>query len=239
MFNSWYDFKKNKAVHIEKLIEIFNKNGNLNISTNEEEPPKKFSSKEWKKFSWAEKQEILLKYRLAYISEIDVNWCPKLGTVLANDEVVDGLSERGGHEIIKKKMTQWSLRISAYSDRLLEGLDKIDWPEPLKEMQRNWIGKSEGSIVNFDIVGHDFQIKTFTTRPDTIFGASFIALSIDHPIAKNFEAPRLTSVLVSSVISLEIRKVSAQASKYHQFVKWLKLQTLAAADLIPSLCSGL
>ena len=184
MFNSWYDFKKNKAVHIEKLIEIFNKNGNLNISTNEEESPKKFSSKEWKKFSWAEKQEILLKYRLAYISEIDVNWCPKLGTVLANDEVVDGLSERGGHEIIKKKMTQWSLRISAYSDRLLEGLDKIDWPEPLKEMQRNWIGKSEGSIVNFDIVGHDFQIKTFTTRPDTIFGVSFLTLAPENSIVK-------------------------------------------------------
>ncbi|MFL2638777.1 MAG: leucine--tRNA ligase [Flavobacteriaceae bacterium] len=185
MFNSWYDFKKDKAIDIKELVKIFNKKGNINISAYETESSKRFSASDWKNFSEEEKEKILLSYRLAYISKIDVNWCPKLGTVLANDEVVDGLSERGGHEIIKKKMTQWSLRISAYSERLLKGLDKIDWPDPLKEMQKNWIGKSVGSIVFFDVLGHDLQIKTFTTRPDTIFGVSFLTIAPENQIVKS------------------------------------------------------
>jgi len=130
------------------------------------------------------KNKILLNYRLAFLSEIDVNWCPKLGTVLANDEIIDGLSERGGFEVIRKKMTQWSIRISAYSQRLLNGLNDINWPEPLKEMQKNWIGRSDGAMVTFDIENFDKQIEVFTTRVDTIFGVTFMTLAPEHPYVK-------------------------------------------------------
>ena len=123
----------------------------MNINASQSDVIKTFESKEWNSYSLEKKEEILLNYRLAYLSEIDVNWCPKLGTVLANDEIIDGLSERGGHEVLRKKMTQWSIRISAYSERLLNGLNDIDWHEPLKEMQRNWIGKSEGAMVSFNV----------------------------------------------------------------------------------------
>jgi leucyl-tRNA synthetase len=127
---------------------------------------------------------------LAYLSEIDVNWCPKLGTVLANDEIIDGLSERGDHEVLRKKMTQWSIRISAYSERLLSGLNDINWPEPLKEMQRNWIGKSEGAMVSFDVENFDKQIEVFTTRVDTIHGVSFMTLAPEHPFVKHITTDR-------------------------------------------------
>ena len=123
-----------------------------------------------------------MQYRLTYLAESQVNWCPELGTVLANDEVINGVSERGGFPVIKKKMKQWSMRISAYSDRLLHGLDKIDWPEPLKEMQRNWIGKSEGVVIKFKVHNKNQQIKAFTTRPDTIFGVTFMTLAPEHEI---------------------------------------------------------
>ena len=130
------------------------------------------------------KEKILLDYRMAFLSETEVNWCEGLGTVLANDEVKDGLSERGGYEVIRKKMTQWSIRISAYSDRLLSGLNDIDWPDPLKEMQRNWIGKSEGSLIKFDVLNFDNQIEAFTTRPDTIYGVTFVTLAPEHSLVE-------------------------------------------------------
>mgnify|MGYP005642379815 FL=1 len=181
LYNSWYDFNLGKSRSINELIDLFEKKGNLKLNASVTESTQNFSSLQWKEFSDSKKEKILLCYRLAYLSEIDVNWCPKLGTVLANDEIIDGLSERGGFEVIRKKMTQWSIRISSYSERLLNGLNRIDWPEPLKEMQRNWIGKSEGVLVKFDIKDFDKQIEAFTTRIDTIYGVTFITLAPEHP----------------------------------------------------------
>ena len=185
LFNSWYDIEKDKSICIKKLIKIFEKEGNKNINAYESESTEKFSSDQWNNFSELKKGNILLCYRLAFLSVIDVNWCPKLGTVLANDEIIDGLSERGGHEFVRKKMTQWSIRISPFSERLLNGLNNIDWPEPLKEMQRNWIGKSEGSLIKFDVKDFDQQIEAFTTRTDTIYGVTFITLAPEHPYVKH------------------------------------------------------
>jgi len=185
LFNSCYDIEKDKSVCIKELIKIFEKKGNKNISAYESESTEKFSVDQWNNFSELKKARILLCYRLAFLSEIDVNWCPKLGTVLANDEIIDGVSERGGHEVIRKKMTQWSIRISPFSERLLNGLNNIDWPEPLKEMQRNWIGKSEGSLVKFDVKDFNEQIEAFTTRTDTIYGVTFITLAPEHPFVKH------------------------------------------------------
>ena len=184
LYNSWFDLKLNKARSIDELIFIFDKNGNYELSASKNESSQEFNSKQWNSFSDQKKEKILLDYRMAFLSEIEVNWCSKLGTVLANDEIIDGLSERGGYEVIRKKMTQWSIRISAYSDRLLSGLNDIDWPDPLKEMQRNWIGKSEGSLVKFDILNFDNQIEAFTTRPDTIYGVTFVTLAPEHPLVE-------------------------------------------------------
>ena len=141
-----------------------------------------FNSEEWNSFSDEHQQKILLQYRLTFLSETEVNWCPALGTVLANDEIVNGVSERGGHPVIRKKMMQWSMRITAYAQRLLDGLDKIDWPQPLKDSQSYWIGRSEGAMVTFDVDGHDANIEVFTTRPDTIFGVSFMTLAPEHEL---------------------------------------------------------
>ena len=190
LFNSWYDLNTNKSRDIIELTSIFESNGNANIFASQSEEIKEFDSKEWNSFNSNEKDQILLNYRLAYLSEIDVNWCPKLGTVLANDEIIDGLSERGSHEVLRKKMTQWSIRISAYSERLLSGLNDINWPEPLKEMQRNWIGKSEGAMVSFDVENFDKQIEVFTTRVDTIHGVSFMTLAPEHPFVKHITTDR-------------------------------------------------
>ena len=184
LYNSWYDNKTETAKDINELILIFSKEGNTNLDACQSEEFKTFSSNDWNSFEESKKNKILLNYRLAFLSEIDVNWCPKLGTVLANDEIIDGLSERGGFEVIRKKMTQWSIRISAYSQRLLNGLNDINWPEPLKEMQKNWIGRSDGAMVTFDIENFDKQIEVFTTRVDTIFGVTFMTLAPEHPYVK-------------------------------------------------------
>ena len=184
LYNSWFDFDLNKARSIEELILIFQKNGNTNLNASKSESLEEFNSNQWNNFSELKKEKLLLKYRMAFLSEIDVNWCPKLGTVLANDEIIDGLSERGGYEVIRKKMTQWSIRISAYSNRLLSGLEDIDWPDPLKEMQRNWIGKSEGALVKFDILNFDKKIEAFTTRADTIYGVTFVTLAPEHSLVE-------------------------------------------------------
>ena len=184
LYNSWFDFDLNKARSIEELILIFQKNGNTNLNASKSESLEEFNSNQWNDFSELKKEKLLLKYRMAFLSEIDVNWCPKLCTVLANDEIIDGLSERGGYEVIRKKMTQWSIRISAYSNRLLSGLEDIDWPDPLKEMQRNWIGKSEGALVKFDILNFDKKIEAFTTRADTIYGVTFVTLAPEHSLVE-------------------------------------------------------
>lgn len=182
LFNSWYNKDSDKAEDVSTLVAKFEAEGNANVNAVADEDIKQFSADEWKNFSSKEQQEILLQYRLTYLSDTEVNWCPALGTVLANDEIVNGVSERGGHPVVRKKMTQWSMRISAYAQRLLDGLNGIDWPQPLKDIQTNWIGRSQGAMVTFDVDGHDANIEVFTTRPDTIFGVSFMTLAPEHDL---------------------------------------------------------
>ncbi len=182
LFESWYDCDADKARSIEDLIPIFSSEGNTKVNAACDDAMETFSADEWKGFSSEEQQRVLLKYRLTYLAETEVNWCPELGTVLANDEVVNGVSERGGYPVIRKKMMQWSMRITAYAQRLLDGLDKIDWPQPLKDSQINWIGRSEGAMVSFNLKGFDDTIGVFTTRPDTIFGVSFMTLAPEHEL---------------------------------------------------------
>ncbi len=185
LFNSWYDYHDNKARPISVLTEHFEKTGNQLIKAACDEDTADFTANDWLHFSEEEKQKTLLKYRIAYLSEAVVNWCPAMGTVLSNDEVKDGYSERGGHPVERKKMMQWSMRITAYANRLLEGLNKLDWPEPVKEMQRNWIGKSVGAELDFQLAEHkDKRIKVFTTRVDTIYGVTFMVLAPEHELVK-------------------------------------------------------
>ena len=184
IFNCWYNNKSQRAEKIEKLVKSFEKEGNTNINaaTNYD---KVFSSSDWKGFKEEEKQEILLEYRLAYLSNTWVNWCPELGTVLANDEVKNGVSERGGHPVEQKKMRQWCMRITAYADRLIKDLDNLDWTDAIKDTQKNWIGKSQGASIYFKTNGEKTNtIEVFTTRPDTIFGVSFIVLAPEHELVK-------------------------------------------------------
>ncbi len=182
LFNSYYDQDAQKALPIEELIARFEQNGNVDVNATKAEKTPSFSAAEWNAFSELEKSEMLLNYRLTFLAEAEVNWCPALGTVLANDEVINGLSERGGHPVIRKKMTQWMMRITAYADRLLNGLETIDWPEPIKEAQRNWIGKSKGASLLFEVQNHDAKIEVFTTRPDTVFGVTYVTLAPEHPL---------------------------------------------------------
>lgn len=182
LYNSWYNNDSNKAEAIEALLIRFEKEGNKKINAVCDDDTPHFSAADWNQFSAADKQRILLKYRLTYLADVEVNWVPALGTVLANDEIVNGVSERGGHPVIRKKMTQWMMRITAYAQRLLDGLDTIDWPQPLKDSQTNWIGRSEGASVIFKVKEHDEVIEVFTTRPDTIFGASFMTLAPEHDL---------------------------------------------------------
>jgi leucyl-tRNA synthetase len=171
LFNSWYNRKTDCAEPIGKLVLEFEKNGNGQVLAVCEEDTPSFTGMQWKAWSEKDKEKILQKYRIAYLSDTMVNWCPALGTVLSNDEVKDGVSERGGYPVERIKMMQWSMRITAYAERLLNGLDTIDWPEPVKEMQRNWIGKSMGCELTFPITNHQGEgIKVFTTRIDTVFG---------------------------------------------------------------------
>ena len=182
LFNSWYNRATDKAEPIETLVALFEKGGNAGVDAPCDDDTPTFTAEQWKAFSEVEKQRILLKYRLTYLAETEVNWCPALGTVLANDEVVNGVSERGGHPVIRKKMTQWSMRITAYADRLLQGLDTIDWSESIKESQRNWIGKSVGASIDFVVAEGDHKITVFTTRPDTLFGVTYLTLAPEHPL---------------------------------------------------------
>ena len=182
LFNSWYNNATNKAEPIETLIALFETEGNSKVNAACDDDTTTFTAAQWHAMTAESKQRHLLKYRLTYLAETEVNWCPALGTVLANDEIVNGVSERGGHPVIRKKMTQWSMRITAYAERLLQGLDTIDWSESIKESQRNWIGKSVGASIDFSVANKDSKITVFTTRPDTLFGVTYLTLAPEHPL---------------------------------------------------------
>ena len=182
LFNSWYNNATDKAEPIETLIALFEKEGNSKVNAPCDDDTPTFTAAQWHAMTAESKQRHLLKYRLTYLAETEVNWCPALGTVLANDEIVNGVSERGGHPVIRKKMTQWSMRITAYAERLLQGLDTIDWSESIKESQRNWIGKSVGASIDFVLAQGEHTIEVFTTRPDTLFGVTYLTLAPEHPL---------------------------------------------------------
>lgn len=188
LFEHWYNKNIDKAEPISSLIKHFEQNGNSGINAVCSEV-QSFSAKEWSGFSEKQQQELLMNYRLAYLSDTVVNWCPQLGTVLANDEVNNGLSERGGFPVERKLMRQWSLRITAYADRLLKGLDELEWSDSIKEIQRNWIGRSEGASVNFSIDGTSEKMEVFTTRPDTIFGVTFMVFCPEHELLDKITTP--------------------------------------------------
>ena len=188
MFNHWFDRSAQKAEPIGRLISIFEKEGNGNVNAACSETAV-FTAGEWKNMGTKAQQTILLNYRIAYLAETMVNWCPKLGTVLANDEVKDGLSVRGGFPVVQKTMRQWSLRVSAYAQRLLEGLETLEWSESLKDIQRNWIGRSQGADIIFDVKDSDVQLKIFTTRPDTIYGVSFMVLAPESDYVRQLTTP--------------------------------------------------
>jgi len=189
LYNSWYNKNTDKAEDINTLIALFEKEGNALVKAASDDNIDLFSADDWNAFDNKKQQEILLNYRLTYLAETEVNWCPALGTVLANDEIVNGVSERGGHTVIRKKMTQWSMRISAYAQRLLDDLAQLDWPQPLKDSQTNWIGRSKGASAEFRIQNSEFRIEVFTTRPDTIFGVSFMTLAPEHKLANIITTP--------------------------------------------------
>ncbi len=202
LFNSYYCNQTKKAQPIAELVKRFEAQGTEGLDA-ACSTPLTFTAEEWKAKSEKEQQEILMNYRLAYLADTMVNWCPELGTVLANDEVADGLSVRGGHPVVRKTMKQWLLRITAYAERLLEGLETIDWSESIKEVQRNWIGKSMGASLLFDIADKDINIEVFTTRADTLFGASFMVLAPEHEI-------------ISTIVSDE------QRAAVEEYVTWAK-----------------
>ena len=188
LFKSWYNRKTDKAESIDGLVSLFEQEGNSNHPIPDsqfqipEYPQVTFTAEAWKSFTAKTKQTILMEYRLAYCGYGEVNWCEALGTVLANDEVVNGVSERGGHPVVKKKLRQWYLRITEYADRLLKGLETVDFSEAMKEMQTNWIGKSSGAEIDFLIDGHDYTLRVYTTRPDTIFGVDFMVVAPEHDL---------------------------------------------------------
>ncbi|POY35010.1 leucine--tRNA ligase [Solitalea longa] len=189
LFDAWYNFETDKAEPINVLVAKFENNGTNGVKAACDEDTRSFTAAEWNAMSEDEQQKELLKYRLTYLSESVVNWCPALGTVLANDEVIGGFSERGGHPVEQKKMSQWSMRISAYAERLLQGLDNIDWPEPIREMQRNWIGKSVGALLKFNLEKFEDKIEVFTTRLDTVFGVTFLVLAPEHELVDKLTTP--------------------------------------------------
>ncbi len=188
LFNSWYNKATNKAEKLETLTAVFETEGNANVKASCAET-ERFTADQWSKFTEKEQSDILMNYRLAFLSDTMVNWCPALGTVLANDEIKDGVSERGGHPVVQKLMRQWSMRITAYAERLIQGLDTIDWSDSIKEQQKNWIGKSKGASVFFGVENSTDQIEVFTTRPDTIFGVNFMVLAPEHELVTEITTP--------------------------------------------------
>ena len=208
LFNSWYNKEADKAEDITTLIAVFEKEGNANIKAVCDDNIAVFTAEEWNAYAKDTQEKILLQYRLTYLAESEVNWCPGLGTVLANDEIVNGVSERGGFTVVRKKMTQWSMRISAYAERLLQGLNDIDWSESIKESQRNWIGKSVGAMVSFKVNGHQENISVFTTRPDTIFGVTFMTLAPEHELVA-----QITTADQKEAVQAYIEKTSKRSER--------------------------
>jgi leucyl-tRNA synthetase len=205
LFDSWYNRKTQKAERITQLVQTFEAEGNANNECPGDRKLK-FTAEEWKSFDEVRKQEILMDYRIAFSAFGEVNWCEALGTVLANDEVVNGVSERGGHPVVKKKMRQWYLRITEYADRLLQGLEQVDFSDAMKEMQRNWIGKSQGAEITFEVKSQKSEVKNmvvYTTRPDTIFGVDFMVVAPEHE-------------MVTSITSAEQK---GEIEKYLEYVK--------------------
>lgn len=204
LFNSWYDKKSDKAQPISLLINHFEKNGSMGIEAKCDDHPA-FSAEEWLQMNEKEQQTILMNYRLAFLSDTMVNWCPELGTVLANDEVSEGISIRGGHKVERKLMRQWSLRITAYAERLLNGLETVEWSESIKDVQRNWIGRSEGATVVFQVEDHKETIEVFTTRPDTLYGATFMVLAPEHELAIQITTPQNRGPVREYIEKVKIR----------------------------------
>jgi leucyl-tRNA synthetase len=204
IFNSWFDTNAQKAKPIQELIEIFEKEGNKSVHAYADEDIDSFTADDWKGYDTKQQLEIFLKYRLTYLRDDYVNWCPALGTVLANDEVKDGFSERGGYPVQRKVMRQWSMRITAYADKLLDGLNHLDWSDALKEMQRNWIGKSIGCELDFELKNDaDTKLRVFTTRPDTIFGVTYLVIAPESDYVSALTQPE-------------------QESKVKQYADWAK-----------------
>jgi leucyl-tRNA synthetase len=208
LFNSWYNKNSDKAEDISTLVSIFSTAGNASVNAVCDENIEGFSANEWNALTTEQQQRILLQYRLTYLAETEVNWCPGLGTVLANDEIVNGVSERGGFTVVRKKMTQWSMRISAYAERLLQGLNTIDWSESIKESQRNWIGKSVGATVAFHVQNSAAKIEVFTTRPDTIFGVTFMTLAPEHELVA-----QITTTEQKAAVDAYIEKTAKRSER--------------------------
>lgn len=222
IFESWYNKDTDKAEPITTLIQKFEENGTYGVNAHIDENwheeldmskfpffgahfAGEFTATDWKSMNEEQQQLILMHFRLAYIADSVVNWCPALGTVLANDEIKDGKSERGGHPVVQKKMRQWSMRITAYAQRLLDGLDTIDWTDNIKDIQRNWIGRSEGASVNFQVDGHNAQIEVFTTRPDTIFGVSFMTLAPEHELVKQITTDEYRDAVEQYIANAQLK----------------------------------
>ncbi len=222
LFNAWYNLESDKAEPIDTLVAKFNEGGNAGVSAVCDDDIPAFSAAEWQAKEESAQQAILLKYRLTFLRESTVNWCPALGTVLANDEVKDGFSERGGYPVVQKNMMQWSMRITAYAERLLRGLDTIDWPEPLKEMQRNWIGKSTGAMVKFPLEQGSSgpSVDVFTTRVDTIFGVTFLVLAPEHELVQGLTTSEQREVVEAYV---------AQAKKKSEIDRMADTKTVSGA----------
>lgn len=208
LFESWYDKEQDQALPIAELAARFEKEGNGQVQAACDEHVTLFTAADWNSYTAQEKEAVLLRYRMTYLAETEVNWCPALGTVLANDEIVNGVSERGGHAVVRKKMKQWSMRISAYAERLLKGLDTIDWSDSIKESQRNWIGKSVGASIYFSVQDSDKQIEVFTTRPDTVFGVRFVTLAPEHDLVLE-----LTTAAQREEVEAYIAKTSKRSER--------------------------
>ena len=189
LFESWFNNESNKAEAIDALVEIFSKEGNKKVNAACDEDTPDFDANHWNNLSKSEQSEILLRYRLTYPADAVVNWCPALGTVLANDEVKDGFSERGGHPVERKLMRQWMMRITAYADRLVENLKNLEWSDSMKDMQTNWVGKSYGCELDFEVPNQDITLTCFTTRPDTIFGVTYMVLAPEHELISELTTP--------------------------------------------------
>ncbi|MEP7236862.1 MAG: class I tRNA ligase family protein, partial [Ferruginibacter sp.] len=202
LYNSYFDEKLNKATPIAELIKTFETEGSTD---NGQRTTNNFTAEQWNAFTKKEQEDVLMARRLAFSKYGEVNWCEALGTVLANDEVVNGVSERGGHPVVKKKMRQWYLRITAYADRLLEGLETVDFSDSMKEMQRNWIGKSEGAEMDFEVKNQKSKLKVYTTRPDTVFGVDFVVVAPEHDLVNEIKSAEQTAAVDEYVAYVKSR----------------------------------